>query len=459
MAKPSGWWTSHPTILTVTVAGCWDSNGDGIGDFEGIRRHLDDLVDMGITGLRFQQVTRFDDDFEWYGLVAQDWFDVDPVYGTMADFDRLLADCRARDLAIMVMAVPEYLGWRHPDYRAAREAHAAGVDDPRVGWFGWEDDGSVTLTWNRPGPDLASRSYVDAYLKHVGFWMDKGIAGWDVDAPRTWRNFNVDAVRSITSYIKARGGFVTSENLALEHDIIRGGGFNAGTGISRTALYHEQQAMLDGDADHIRRGMARRMQLIELGMFPFQQFGDRMYEQYSGKNLPWKLQMFRLQVAFNAALPDQVWAFANAIAFPTRPLAPLRTLDCVCWGQLDLAEIARQEADPHSPFRFFKRMMGLRAREKALGIGDMQELATDTRRTVFAALRTSEDGTQRAVTVFNFGAEGCTVKVLLGAGISTLRNYLSDEVVAVAGKTLTVDLGRYGFKLFGVLESFGGQGG
>ena len=78
---------------------------------------------------------------------------------------------------------------------------------------------------------------------------------------------------------------------------------------------------------------------------------------------------------------------------------------------------------------------------------------------MFAALRTSEDGTQRAVTVFNFGADGCTVKVLLGAGISTLGNYLSDEVVAVAGKTLTVDLGRYGFKLFGVLESFGGQEG
>ena len=126
MAKPKGWWTTHPTILTVTVAGCWDSNGDGIGDFEGIRRHLDDLVGMGITGLRFQQVTRFDDDFEWYGLVAQDWFDADPVYGTMADFDRLMADCRARDFTTMVMAVPEYLGWRHPDYVAARDARAAG---------------------------------------------------------------------------------------------------------------------------------------------------------------------------------------------------------------------------------------------------------------------------------------------------------------------------------------------
>ena len=452
MAKPKGWWTIHPTILTVTVAGCWDSNGDGIGDFEGIRRHLDELIDMGITGLRFQQVTRFDDDFEWYGLVAQDWFAVDPVYGTMADFDRLMADCRARDFAIMVMAVPEYLGWRHPDYLAAREARAAGRADPRVGWFGWEDDGSVALTWSRPGPDLANGSYVDAYLKHVAFWMDKGIAGWDVDAPGTWRNFNVDAVRAITRCVKARGGFVTSENRALEHDIIRQGEFNAGTGAGRIGLYNELAAMLDGDAEHIRRGMARRRQLIEFGMFPFQQFGDDMYEQYSGKNLPWKVQMFRLQVAFNAALPDQVWAFANTIAFPTRPLTPLRSLDCVCWGQLDLPEIERQEADPHSPYRFFKRMMALRAREKALAIGDIHELPTDRRRPVFAALRTSEDGTERAVTVFNFGVEPCRVRVTLGDGIDALRNYLSGEVIRAEEGMLTVDLDRYGFKLFGVRD-------
>ena len=69
-------------------------------------------------------------------------------------------------------------------------------------------------------------------------------------------------------YIKARGGFVTSENPALANDIVRRGGFNAGTGTSRTELYNELQAMLDGDAEHIRRGMDRRRRLIELGMFP-----------------------------------------------------------------------------------------------------------------------------------------------------------------------------------------------
>ena len=232
---------------------------------------------------------------------------------------------------------------------------------------------------------LANPAFVDAYLKHVAFWMDKGIAGWDVDAPSTWRNLNVGALRAITRAVKERGGFATSENWALDHDMIRQGRFNAGTGVHRTQLYSELAAMLDGDADYIRRGMARRRQLIEFGIFPFQQFADEMYEQYSGKNHPWKLQMFRLQVAFNAALPDQVWAFANAIAFPTKPLQPLPSLDCVCWGQLDLTEIERQKADPHSVW-FLQAYDGAAgARE---GVGD--------RRAAGAAHRPPQAGVCRA---------------------------------------------------------------
>ena len=49
--------------------------------------------------------------------------------------------------------------------------------------------------------------------------MDCGIARWDVDSIASWRNLNVEAVRTLTDYVKARGGFITSENMAFEHDI------------------------------------------------------------------------------------------------------------------------------------------------------------------------------------------------------------------------------------------------
>lgn len=453
MAKPTGWWTTHPTILNVTVAGAWDSNGDGIGDFEGIRQHLDYLIDMGISGIRFQQVTRFDDDFEWFGLVAQDWFDVDPLYGTLEDFDRLVADCRKKDFKLLVMAVPEYTGWHHPDYLAARKAHDEGLDDPRVDWFQWEDDGTVSTVWNRPGPDLANPAFMDAYLEHVGFWMDRGIDGWDVDAPHTWLNLNLEAVQRLTAFVKERGGLITSECLALEHDIIRQGEFNAGTGRGRTALYNETKAILESDASYIRQGVETRRQLIDHGMFPYQQFGDQMFKQYTGKNWLHKLPMWRLQVAFNAALPDQIWAFGNSIAFPTKPISPnLPQLDCICWNHLDLAEINRQDGDPDSPFEFLKRVFKLRANAKALGIGDIEELPTNARHTVFAALRKSEDETERAITVFNFSDKPCDVTLLTGNRIESAENYVSDEVVSSSGGTLSVHLGTFGFKYLKVVE-------
>lgn len=82
----------------------------------------------------------------------------------------------------------------------------------------------------------------------------------------------------------------------------------------------------------------------------------------------------------------------------------------------------------------------------------MQELPTDRRRPVFAALRTSEDGTERAVTVFNFGAEPCRVRVTSGEGIDAPRNYLGGEVIRPVAGTVTVDLGRFGFKLFAAVD-------
>jgi hypothetical protein len=131
-------------------------------------------------------------------------------------------------------------------------------------------------------------------------------------------------------------------------------------------------------------------------------------------------------------------------------------------------------------------MFRLRANEPAFGIGDLEELptqlqewlvaspessvyrlSTDTAlepnndigqhrqsiwQTTFAGLRTSEDGSQKAVTVFHFSADPCRIEVAVGNQINTLRNFLSGEVIAVKDGVVTLELGRYGFKLLEVVD-------
>jgi hypothetical protein len=170
--------------------------------------------------------------------------------------------------------------------------------------------------------------------------------------------------------------------------------------------------------------------------------------------------MYRLQVAFNASLPDLVFAFANSIAYPTRKMAPGLSYshdpkqDCARWGHLDLQQLEKQEADSSSPYCLVRRLLKLRAEEKALSIGEITEINTDKRKTVFAALRNSEDGTERAVIAFNFPMEFADVTLFLkDSGIRSLRNYLSGEIVYPDNKgNLMVRMGYYGFKLWKAIE-------
>ncbi|MCY7419043.1 MAG: hypothetical protein LH650_11195, partial [Chloroflexi bacterium] len=213
---------------------------------------LDFFHDAGFGAHRFQHVGRYGDDPQWSGLVQQDWFDVDQHYGTMADLDRLMSACAERDIAIIMMAVPEYVGWQHPLYVESRRAHDADADSREARWFEWNDDGTVVTCWDRLAPDCSNGEYFDAFLRHIGFWMDKGIQGFDAVAVPTWHNADQQTLRRFTSFVKDRGGFVTAENLVLQDELLRGGGFNAGTGRLRHESYNELSAIMEQSADPIR---------------------------------------------------------------------------------------------------------------------------------------------------------------------------------------------------------------
>jgi len=445
--KPVGWWTTHPTLLSASVHGVFDGNGDGLGDFEGIRQKLDFFLGVGISGYRLQHVGCYGDDYQWSGLVQQDWYGVDPRYGTMDDFDRLMRECRDKDVKIIMMAVPEYLGWHHPDYLAAAEARGRGIGDPRVDWFEWNDDGTVLTCWDRPAPNVANPSYLEAFLGHVGFWMDKGIAGWDTDAVGTWHHLDLPTLRRYTGYVIDRGGFVTAENMVLLDEVTRSGGFNAGTGFLRHEFYNELKAITGHRADHIREALKVRQELIGLGMFPYQQFGDQSHGVLTRGWFSHVHEMFKLQVAFNAVLPDQVWILASALTFSgssrrADPNGAIPGPDTVDWDA-----IQKQESDAGSVFSHVRRMFRLRARHKELAIGHIEETPTDHPQDVFAAIRTSEDLERSALVVFNFSESYRDIVVTLdGRSLTSLWNYLSGERTVPVNGSVRLHLYPYGYK-------------
>jgi glycosidase len=481
LAKPSGWWLTHPTLLSLSLHGAYDSNGDGLGDFEGLRQKLDFFLEAGISAYRLQHVVDYGDDPEWSGLVAQDWFRVDPRYGSEADFDELMRACAERDIKLITMAVPEYLGWKHPAYVRALEARAGrrgakhDGGQPRgaqaqggeaqgaqaqgseaqggeahggeASWFEWNDDSTVVTCWDRPAPDLSNEQYLSAFLEHLGFWMQRGIAGFDADAVPTWHNLTLEHLRRFTAFVRGRGGLVTAENFALEHPLLRAGGFNAGTGRLRHEYYNELEAIMGETAEPIRKGLERRQELLLAGMFPYQQFGDTTHARICSSWAAHRREMFKLQAAFNAALADQVWILAPILTFTERRMQGPAIGDMgIDWPALKL-----QAQDPNSAFAHLRRLFALRARQPELGIGHVEELETSSRAKVFAALRRSEDNARRALVVFNFSGEKLRVRVTLGdTRAKRFKNYLNGAEHQAEAGSLTLDLGRYGYKLLEV---------
>jgi hypothetical protein len=443
-AADKGWWLDSPTVLRVDMHGLYDANDDGMGDFRGVVEKLPFLCDAGFSGLRFQQVCNYGNDYQFAGLVHQSWFDTDNHYGTEEDFDAMIASCRACGMKLIVMAVPEYIGWDHPDYLAA----AANPADPRRSWFLWKDDGTVVTCWERPGMNTSNADYVEMYIRYLNHWMDRGIAGFDVDDVVNWINLDANALKRLTNAVTCRGGFICPEASLLENETLQKGLFNAGSGRKRDKLYFEAEAILEGDAGHIRKGLTQRAELLKLGVFPYQEFGGKSHAFFKGC---YGLEMFKLQAAFNAVIPDQLWVHACGLTFEdpvssaNKHTDPYNSEAHVNWPAIE-----RQQANPASAWSHVKRMLQLRKRTPALGVGFIEEakIGDDG---AFAAVRTAHSSGQRALVVFNLCCKDKSVTVdLSGFGVKRLTNLANGQTLLPDGSRVKITLPLYGYAMFGI---------
>ena len=213
---------NYRTYYEIFVYSFCDSNGDGIGDLQGVISKLDYLQNLGITGIWLMPVHPSQ---SYHKYDVADYYDIDPAYGTMEDMDTLLAACEERGIKVILDLVLNHTANNHPwfleacDYlRGLPEGAEPSVDEcPYVDYYYFSRQQDVcyyqvpgSTDWYYEGkfspdmPDLnhasqAVRSDIRAIMQ---FWLDKGVHGFRLDAVKEFYSGNAPANVEVLSWIQ-----------------------------------------------------------------------------------------------------------------------------------------------------------------------------------------------------------------------------------------------------------------
>ena len=202
MSKTS-WWRGAVTYQ-IYPRSFLDTNGDGVGDLPGITARLDYVASLGVDAIWISPF--FKSPMADFGYDIADYRAVDPLFGTLEDFDVLLAEAHRRGLKIMIDQVLSHTSADHVWFQESRQSR----DNPKADWYVWADakpDGSPPNNWlslfggvawqweprrgqyylhnfltSQPDLNFHHPEVRAATLENVKFWLDRGVDGVRLDA-------------------------------------------------------------------------------------------------------------------------------------------------------------------------------------------------------------------------------------------------------------------------------------
>jgi len=210
LSKPSAdrahdrdWWRGA-VIYQIYPRSFADSNGDGVGDLPGVTAHLEHVASLGVDAIWLSPF--FTSPMKDFGYDVSNYEDVDPIFGTLADFDRLIEKAHALGLRVIIDQVFSHTSDEHPWFKASRQDRT----NPKADWYVWADakpDGSPPSNWQSVfgGPswtwDARRRQYYlhnflsaqpdlnvhnpqvqEALVATSRFWLERGVDGFRFDA-------------------------------------------------------------------------------------------------------------------------------------------------------------------------------------------------------------------------------------------------------------------------------------
>jgi alpha-glucosidase len=196
------WWKGAVTYQ-VYPRSFQDSNGDGVGDLPGITRRLPYLAELGVDAVWLSPF--FKSPMKDMGYDVSDYCDVDPVFGTLADFDTLLARAHELGLKVIIDQVLSHTSDQHPAFALSRTSRT----NPKADWYVWADphhDGNPPSNWlsvfggsawawdarrkqyylhnfltSQPDLNYHNPQVQDWALDTLRFWLDRGVDGFRFD--------------------------------------------------------------------------------------------------------------------------------------------------------------------------------------------------------------------------------------------------------------------------------------
>jgi alpha-glucosidase len=206
------WWEAG-TIYQIYPRSFQDSNGDGVGDLEGIRQRLDYVAGLGVDAIWLSPI--YPSPMADFGYDVAGYCDVAPIFGDLAAFDRLLSEAHRRGLKILLDFVPNHSSTEHPWFLESRSSR----DNSKRDWYIWRDaapGGGPPNNWTSDmgGPawefdGATGQYYLHTFLKEQADlnWRNPAVRAAMMDVLRFWFDRGVDGFRIDVMWhsIKAEG--------------------------------------------------------------------------------------------------------------------------------------------------------------------------------------------------------------------------------------------------------------
>ena len=202
LAKDPDWWRGA-VIYQIYPRSFQDSNGDGIGDLAGIVQRLPHIASLGVDAVWISPF--FTSPMKDFGYDVSNYCDVDPMFGTIGDFDAVVETAHRLGLKVMIDLVLSHTSDQHPWFTEARVSR----DNARADWYVWADakpDGTPPNNWlsifggsawhwdsrrrqyylhnfltSQPDLNFHNADVQDALLDVARFWLERGVDGFRLD--------------------------------------------------------------------------------------------------------------------------------------------------------------------------------------------------------------------------------------------------------------------------------------